>query len=621
MTPEYASPEQVRGQAVTTGSDIYGLGALAYTLISGRKPHVLHSSAPGEIERVVCLEEPRPLGELTREARGDLEAIVGKAMRKEPGERYLSVERLSEDLRRYLDGAPVEARRNLFRYRAGKFIRRNRLLVTAAVAVVLALTVGAGLAIWQARRAERRFQQVRGLAHAFLFDIDSTLGNVPGTLPARQTIVRTTLSYIENLAQEARGDSDLQLELAAGYQRIAEIQGSPSAPNIGDTQGSVESYRKAQDLRRAAGARESHDPAVRRAYLFGQIEFAYALERAGRLADVQSIVEEVARDADRWVAGQPSEIRALEIAQQSHQALANTYQRLDIRRSIEERKRALELSRTVAGIRRNDAASQQTIASALMGIGMAFDRINDRAEGARYHLEALNVYRGLAARDPSDPKARRYVMITASLAGSSLRVAGQLDQAAQLNQESLAIAESNLKADPVNGTALMDALAVNQRTGDVLSDMQKWDEAGRLYQRALELSERLVQLDPGNREARLNYGLAMVRVGALDHQKHRLKEAVAWRRKAEAIYGVLAAEAPGDRKIANPRMHNFMVMGEWLDDAGDPAAARDAYRQAEAIGRKVVTADPLEKEAAAGWRPFGSASPSGHRSGHLSGHQ
>ena len=125
--------------------------------------------------------------------------------RKEPGERYQSVERLSEDLRRYLDGSPVEARRNLFRYRAGKFIRRNRLLVTASVVVVLALAVGAGLAVWQARRAERRFQQVRGLAHSFLFDVDATLGKVPGTLPARQTIVRTALAYIENLAEEARG--------------------------------------------------------------------------------------------------------------------------------------------------------------------------------------------------------------------------------------------------------------------------------------------------------------------------------------------------------------------------------------------------------------------------------
>ena len=130
--------------------------------------------------------------------------------------------------------------------------------------------------------------------------------------------------------------------------------------------------------------------------------------------------------------------------------------------------------------------------------------------------------------------------------------------------------------------------------------MKKWNEAGALYRRALALSEQLVKLDPGNREARLNYGLAMVRMGTLDRQKHQLKDAITWRRKAEDIYGVLAAEAPNDRKIANPRMHNFLVMGDWLDEAGDPASARDAYRKAEAIGRKVVTADPLEKEVS-GW--------------------
>ncbi len=164
LTPQYASPEQVQGRPVSTATDVYALGALLYELLSGRKAHALCSMTPREIARVICEEETgvpssavdrddagRPTAaeiaerrrttpeRLRKRLRGDLDDIVLRAMRKEPGKRYSSVERFSDDVRRYLDGMPVIAHKGRTWYRTRKFVRRHAAAVSACAAAALAL--------------------------------------------------------------------------------------------------------------------------------------------------------------------------------------------------------------------------------------------------------------------------------------------------------------------------------------------------------------------------------------------------------------------------------------------------------------------------------------------------
>src|SRR6266853_795830 len=157
LTPEYASPEQIRGETITTSSDVYSLGVLLYGLLTGKKPYRLASRTPAEMERAICAEPERPsvaVGSMPgRRLRGDLDNIVLMAMRQEPQRRYASVEQFSEDIRRHLEGLPVIARPDTAGYRAAKFIARHKAGVAAAALLVLTLMAGVVATAWQARVA------------------------------------------------------------------------------------------------------------------------------------------------------------------------------------------------------------------------------------------------------------------------------------------------------------------------------------------------------------------------------------------------------------------------------------------------------------------------------------
>jgi serine/threonine-protein kinase len=174
MTPEYASPEQARGQAVATTTDVYSLGVVLYELLTERRPHEFKTYLPAEIERAFCeteIEEPSKVvsrntgagARLSRQLAGDLDNIVMMAMRKEPERRYQSVEQFSEDIRRYLAGMPVVARKDTFGYRTGKFVRRHK----AGVAILALLAILAvAMTVQSARIARERDRANREAATA-----------------------------------------------------------------------------------------------------------------------------------------------------------------------------------------------------------------------------------------------------------------------------------------------------------------------------------------------------------------------------------------------------------------------------------------------------------------------
>jgi len=457
MTPEYASPEQVRGERVTTASDVYSLGVILYELLSGHRPYRLNSRDVAEIERALSEQDvpapsaavggmetkpsrdegepvtvtPEAVGDkrstsperLKRALRGDLDTIVLTALQKDPGRRYATAAELADDLERYLEGRPVHAQADRWSYRATKFVRRHRLAVAAAAVAIASLLTGLGVALWEtrvARReralaqqqralAQRRFDEARRLIQTVISDIQPKLAVVPGTTALRKTLIDSTLSYLEALARDAGDDPALLRDLAGSYVQLARVQGDASLANVGD----------------AKGARET-------------------LARAGPIAQRLLLID-------------PLGAESLRTAIHVHQALYKSSWQSDASRQdgVAEARRALELADRLVALRPLDFDGRAERANALLLLADA-QQIADPPRSADTYASSREVYESLLLEKPSDPVLLRAVaLIYKNVAG--LDYAKHESRAGlELMVKARSIDEKLLAAHPEDPTAQMD---------------------------------------------------------------------------------------------------------------------------------------------------------------------
>jgi serine/threonine protein kinase len=231
----YASPELMRGEAVSAQSDIYSLGVVLRELLT-------EPAAEAE-EQKLC--KPLPY---------ELEAIAACASAAEAEQRYATVEEFEKDLHNYLDGFPVQAVAHTPLYLARRFCRRNGKRLAAGCVVVVALAAGVNSWLMQNHakqehlRAERLSRDVHQLSTTLLFPLEDEMRNLPGATPARLLAVHTGLEFLQNLATEAGRDSKLNVEIAEAYTKLGDIQGNPANSNLGDEQGALASFETARRL-------------------------------------------------------------------------------------------------------------------------------------------------------------------------------------------------------------------------------------------------------------------------------------------------------------------------------------------------------------------------------------
>jgi tetratricopeptide (TPR) repeat protein/predicted Ser/Thr protein kinase len=289
LTPDYASPEQVTGGRMTTATDIYSLGAVLYRLLTGKPAHEFDQQSPEAIAQTVTTREVTRPARWVAELKGDLESILLRALRKDPRERYATVEQFAEDLQAFLESRTVHARSGNAWYRTRKFLRRYWAPVTAAALVIASLSVGLYIANRQRLIAERRFSQLRQLAHQVIFDLDKKLEVLRGAIDARKKLVATATQYLAGLGADALQDKALALEVGESYMQVARIQGVPAWNNLGEYAEAEESLRQADRLLDSALAADPHNRT--------------ALWLSANVAHDRATVASVARWPDQVIAG------------------------------------------------------------------------------------------------------------------------------------------------------------------------------------------------------------------------------------------------------------------------------------------------------------------------------
>lgn len=588
LTPSYASPEQIKGEAITTASDVYSLGVLLYELLTGRHPYETAGRAPHEMARAVCEFEPEKPStivrkergsdasargtkltpaslsaaregtreKLSRILRGDLDNIVLMALRKEPEKRYASVEQLAADISRHLENLPVEATRGSSWYRGRKFILRHKAAVGATLAISAVLIVGVAITLREAQiaraeraRAEQRFRDMRELARSNLFEFHDAIQNLPGSAPARNLVIQRALGYLDKLSRDEGSDRGLMQELAAGYERVAALENGFSGPGMGDIEAARSSYAKAFAIRESLIASSGSDPRELKAQcdlIDGYIE---VLQESGKTQQAVQIAGRGLDLANLLVQKQPTDPEAIADEAEAH----------------------LQMGIVMGG--HGSGSSTRQLPEAIMHEQKAVELLTSLLTQS-HDSQVL----GAAAR-------ANWIL------GYHLRKNRQFDESLKI-YDGLWSMSQDLRLFPTEAQLLL----YNHRSR-LFDDRNDFKHAYDDERRALAIAESMVRVDPGNLQ-RQSY--AAIDMGALGLDEARLGNKVAGKKKLDI------AIAGGERMLsANPHLlyykylllEGYACQGEILSSMGKQAEAREKYSQALTMAAGLAQDDPDDFES------------------------
>jgi non-specific serine/threonine protein kinase/serine/threonine-protein kinase len=589
LTPEYASPEQLLDEPITTASDSYSLGVVLYELLTGRRPYRFTTRKPDEIARVVTGTDPEKpssavvriqestatggeavpwtpeIGSGTREGSpeklrrrlsGDLDNIVLMALRKEPQRRYASVAQFSEDIRRHLEGLTVVARTDTFGYRSGKFVRRHTAGVTAAVLVLLSLTVGLFFALREAKiarqqraRAEQRFNDVRALAKFNLSEFHDAIQNLPGSASARHLVIQNTLGYLDSLSHDAAGDREIMRELAAGYQRIGDLQGNFSGPGIGDSGAALENYRKAWAIRESLAAASGNDLADLKSEIRLLNGYGRTLLVTGNTQEALRMVTRQLATAELVAAKQPNARDGI----------------------IDEARAHLHMGWVLGG---NGSTSST----------------RELTEAMRHDRRAIELL-GTLAKQGSDSTVLRGLLESNLDLAYHLRKNREFEASLKV-YDALWSRTNGLQGLPVGGQAIF----FNHRAR-LFDDMADYVRADQDNRKSWELGQSSLQSDPHDLINRINTAGAL---GTIGIDEARLGHVLAGKKKLDEALQIgegMLADNPYELFYKNLLLIGYSYRGEILDSIGDFPAALQQYSRSLTSATEIAQHDPGDLES------------------------
>ena len=624
MTPEFASPEQFLGQPVTTISDVYSLGVLLYRLLTGHSPYRVEGKPLHELARAISETEPvRPSlaidrtseetgadGQLvkitpelvsqTRDAHleglrnrlaGDLDNILLKALRKEPARRYASVEQLADDLRRHLEGLPVLARKDTIRYRTTKFVKRHKVGVAATVVVALSLVGGIVTSLWQAHiarteraKAEQRFNDIRRLANSLIFDMDNAIADLPGATPARKVLVSNAVQYLDVLAADAKGNSDLERELATAYRKLADVQGNQFRGNLGDTNGAMASLRKVVSLREGLAAANPQNYGDQVALVDSYRMLAQMLVVNGDLkggiqygSKAQSIIFEQAK-------AHPSDVEVLDKLEDIYELMGDiqggnglSANLGDTPGALENHRKALEIAERVLKLKPADPAARRSLAIYYLKVGDDLTKLGERKQALEGYAKALDIYKAISAGVLNAVYSREMCLIYTRVGDTQL-MEGDSGGALKSYRAAMDLAEGLAKADPQNALAREDLAIGYAMLGKAAADSGRVPEGLTQLRKAIGMIEGEIHPDVKNSSKQRILGLLYVWHGQVLSNTGATDKALSEYKKTVAIYEAIQAAEANDTEARITQAAANVRIAEILGTK-DPAAAMSLYQK------------------------------------------
>ena len=471
MTPEYASPEQVRGQPIRTVSDVYSLGVLLYELLCGHRPYQLPSRVEQEVIRVICETDPeRPstalrrvetqhtpdggtreitpdtvakhrderVESLRRQISGDLDDIVLMAMHKLPDRRYESAEGMAKDITRHIRGEPVEARRAGARavYVARKFVRRHKTGVIATAAALVMLAIGGSAAVWQwhdkveAQLEQAQAKQDQLIQATFTNVLWENFGSriVDISLPAtqRQALWQEILNDFEDAAA-AFGDDDplVMAEFAKALSELGDVQGSPRGSNLGDSPGALASYERSYDLFEAALNQQPENPRLIAGAARARVYMGDILRDLDRSAQAIEQYKQAQATLDRLSTEDQKQLPFMRIRNAAALGQSQVALRicdLDTARNLSTSTLAARLETAQAHPQSN--AAHRDVTTGHIHAGEVHTKLREFADAESQFRRALALRRATLEREPENPRYRRDVAVAQLYLGQAI-----LDQA------------------------------------------------------------------------------------------------------------------------------------------------------------------------------------------------
>ena len=593
LTPEYASPEQVRGEPVTTATDVYSLGIILYELLTGKKAQEIADTSLAAISRAVCETIPiRPSQAVpnnspirARDLRGDLDNIILKSIHKDRDRRYSSVEQFAEDVRAHLQGMPVKARPDSFSYRASKFFGRNRLSVTLGVAAAVMLSVSSFLLWRQAQATQRRFDQVRHLSNSFLFEFHDAIENLPGSTKARRLVVEKGLQYLEALTVDAVNDPQLAREVGLGYKKLGDVQGDPLRSNLGDTKGALESYRKSVQMLEQAWIAEGRTPAGRKPlqealYRLGAVQ-RVSKDTKGALVSFKQAIQQ----GEEYVKVSDGDIEGLRQLAKSHDQMGRMAAVIGVDEGLKSAQRAVQIREELNFKGIVDQNSLGDLGSSYATLGLVLARMGKTDDALEAYKKSLSLQEKTASLKPDEVSSQRTLMIALSHVGDTLGNShminlGRFAEGAEIYARVVDRARWLVSVDPQDKKAQVDLGFALLRYGNVLRAAVDYDKAWRAMEEARGVLETIHRTDPSNASVEQNLAFLHFQFAELYAARSQWALAIAKNEEAMAMLGRFIKADPADNIVARMMLECLILQPHILSSAG---RVPDAVKAAETL--------------------------------------